>query len=61
MSPPMKSKVGEWKQKLSRSDRAIYEKYARTGLAMFKYELEKRPMTLAARAKEFYYRNVGRW
>jgi hypothetical protein len=61
MSSPDPAKVYEWKQKMSRTDRILYEKHARNALLSFGYETEGRPATLASRLKELYYINFARW
>jgi len=52
--------VGQWKQKMSISDRTIFEELAGDALKTFGYETEKLSTTKLSRAKEIYYA-IRRW
>jgi hypothetical protein len=58
--PPDPSLVGQWRQKMSISDRTIFEELAGDALNLFGYETEKLPPNKLSRAKEIYYA-IRRW
>jgi len=61
VSAPNPAKLFEWKRKLSRADRIIYEQIAGPTLDLFGYERERRPSTIGSRLKNFYYAAIVRW
>jgi hypothetical protein len=58
---PDRSKVYEWKTKVSVADRIIFEEIAGDALDLFGYEREYHRRTLRSRMKNLYYAIVRRW
>jgi hypothetical protein len=58
---PDASKLYTWKQKMSLSDRIIFEQVAADALELFGYERQNHPSTWASRLKNLYYSTVRRW
>lgn len=58
---PDSSLVNQWKDKLSRADRIIFEQCAGDALATFDYPLGGCRGTFASRLKNVYYATVQRW
>ena len=61
VSAPDSSKIYHWKEKMSLSDRIIFEQIAGEALELFGYERENQPSTLGSRVKNFYYSAIKRW
>jgi hypothetical protein len=55
------TRIFEWKRRMSRSDRIIFEQVAGDALAMFGYEFERLPPTVGSRLRSVYYAMVQRW
>lgn len=58
--PPDPSKLGQWKSRLPKSERIIFEQIAGDALDLFGYEREHLEPTLASRARSLYYDVVKR-
>ena len=58
---PDTSLVYGWKEKMSRSDRIIFEQIAGDALETFGYEREHHQSTLGSRFKSLYYATLRRW
>ena len=58
---PDSSLVAQWRCKMSRTDRIIFEQYAADALAMFGYELERSLSTIRSRLKSLYFATLKRY
>ncbi len=58
--PPDPSKIGEWRDKLSRTDRILFEQIAGDALERFGYDREKLPSSLASRVRNAVYFGIRR-
>jgi Sulfotransferase family len=59
--PPDPSLIDEWRRRMSRADRIIFEQVAGDALELFGYELERHPATVGSRLKNLYYAIWRRW
>jgi len=59
--PPDQSLIDEWRRRMSRADRIIFEQVAGDALELFGYERERLPATVASRFKNLYYAVWRRW
>jgi hypothetical protein len=58
---PDPSLIGEWRRRMSRADRIIFEQVAGDALGLFGYELERHTPTVTSRLKNLYYAVWQRW
>jgi hypothetical protein len=57
---PDRSKIGRWKDELSRGDRIIFEQIAGDALEQFGYSRERLPSSLVSRIRNAVYFGIGR-